>query len=59
LASAMGGEWEESVYRVPDAAGAAELLPRLLRAGDRVLVKGSRGVGLELLARALGPGGGR
>jgi UDP-N-acetylmuramoyl-tripeptide--D-alanyl-D-alanine ligase len=39
----------------PDAAGAAELVPGLLRAGDVVLVKGSRGVGLELLCRALAP----
>ena len=32
---------------------AAEALPGLLRAGDTVLVKGSRGVGLELIAEVL------
>ncbi len=47
------------VHRVADAAAAAELLPGLLRAGDTVLVKGSRGVGLERVGLALGLGGGR
>jgi UDP-N-acetylmuramyl pentapeptide synthase len=41
---------------VPDAQAAAEILPELLRAGDTVLVKGSRGVGLEVVAEALGAG---
>ena len=36
-----------------DAAEAATLLARLLRAGDTVLVKGSRGVGLERVAQTL------
>jgi UDP-N-acetylmuramoyl-tripeptide--D-alanyl-D-alanine ligase len=36
-----------------DAPAAAELVPELLRAGDTVLVKGSRGVGLERVADAL------
>jgi UDP-N-acetylmuramoyl-tripeptide--D-alanyl-D-alanine ligase len=34
-------------------AAAAELLPGLLEPGDTVLVKASRGVGLEVVARAL------
>ncbi|MGH2853229.1 MAG: UDP-N-acetylmuramoyl-tripeptide--D-alanyl-D-alanine ligase [Solirubrobacteraceae bacterium] len=53
LAGEMGEELDGPVYRVPDAGEAAELLPGLLRAGDRVLVKGSRGVGLELVAERL------
>ncbi len=36
-----------------DVAEAATLLARLLRAGDTVLVKGSRGVGLERVAQTL------
>ncbi|MEA2276853.1 MAG: UDP-N-acetylmuramoyl-tripeptide--D-alanyl-D-alanine ligase [Solirubrobacteraceae bacterium] len=42
------------VVAVPDAAAAAAAVPGLLRAGDTVLVKGSRGVGLEVVARKLG-----
>jgi UDP-N-acetylmuramoyl-tripeptide--D-alanyl-D-alanine ligase len=55
LAGEMGGE-EGAVYRVPDAGEAATLLGRLLRAGDIVLVKGSRGMGLERVAEALSGG---
>jgi UDP-N-acetylmuramoyl-tripeptide--D-alanyl-D-alanine ligase len=40
------------VHSVPDAAAAAELLRTLLREGDTVLVKGSRGVGLERVAES-------
>ncbi len=36
-----------------DAAQAATLVPKLVRAGDTVLVKASRGVGLEVVAEAL------
>jgi UDP-N-acetylmuramoyl-tripeptide--D-alanyl-D-alanine ligase len=42
-----------AVHAVADAAAAAELVPGLLEPGDTVLVKGSRGVGLEVVARAL------
>ncbi len=38
---------------VPDAAAAADALHRVLGAGDAVLVKGSRAVGLELVAERL------
>jgi UDP-N-acetylmuramoyl-tripeptide--D-alanyl-D-alanine ligase len=37
----------------PDAAGAVELARELVRPGDAVLVKGSRSVGLEIVADAL------
>jgi UDP-N-acetylmuramoyl-tripeptide--D-alanyl-D-alanine ligase len=40
-------------HSVADAPAAAELLTRLLAPGDTVLVKGSRGVGLEHVGRAL------
>jgi UDP-N-acetylmuramoyl-tripeptide--D-alanyl-D-alanine ligase len=53
LAAEMGEEWDGPVHRAPDAAAAAELLGGLLRAGDTVLVKGSRGVGLERVAQKL------
>jgi UDP-N-acetylmuramoyl-tripeptide--D-alanyl-D-alanine ligase len=54
MAGAFGGE----AHRVPDAEAAAELLGVLLREGDTVLVKGSRGVGLERVAQALQGGRG-
>lgn len=47
-AAAMGGD-----HAVADAHEAAALLPELLEPGDTVLVKGSRGVGLEVVAEAL------
>ncbi|MFN2352086.1 MAG: UDP-N-acetylmuramoyl-tripeptide--D-alanyl-D-alanine ligase [Kiritimatiellia bacterium] len=37
----------ERFYLCPDAAAAAEIMERELRPGDCVLLKGSRGVGLE------------
>ncbi len=52
LAAEMGEEGG-AVYAATDAAEAATLLARLLRAGDTVLVKGSRGVGLERVAQTL------
>ncbi len=48
LAAAMDGD-----YAVADAAEAAALVEELLEPGDTVLVKGSRGVGLEAVAEAL------
>jgi UDP-N-acetylmuramoyl-tripeptide--D-alanyl-D-alanine ligase len=47
LARAYGGEW------VADAEGAADRLRAALRPGDVVLVKGSRSVGLEVVAENL------
>ncbi len=54
LAAEMRSEFEGESYAVADAGAAAELLQTLLDAGDTVLVKGSRGVGLERVAEALG-----
>jgi len=52
-AAAMAGAYGGPVHAVHDAAAAAALLPRLIEPGDTVLVKGSRGVGLEVVAQAL------
>ena len=41
------------VIALPDAQAAAAVVPDLLAPGDTVLLKGSRGVGLEVVARAL------
>ena len=41
------------VHAVQDAAAAAALVPKLVQDGDTVLVKASRGVGLEVVAQAL------
>jgi UDP-N-acetylmuramyl pentapeptide synthase len=41
------------VIALPDAEAAAAARPGLLAPGDTVLLKGSRGVGLEVVARAL------
>ena len=47
------GQPNESIHLVEDADRAAELLSRVLRPGDVVLVKGSRGVGLDRTVAAL------
>ena len=53
LAAAIAERFEGEVHAVQDAAAAADLVPRLIRPGDVVLIKASRGVGLELVCQAL------
>jgi UDP-N-acetylmuramoyl-tripeptide--D-alanyl-D-alanine ligase len=53
LAAAMTERFDGESYPVADAGEAAALVPELLAAGDVVLIKGSRGVGLELVTEAL------
>jgi UDP-N-acetylmuramyl pentapeptide synthase len=52
MAGAFGGT-DGAVVNADDARAAAALVPGLLEPGDTVLVKGSRGVGLEVVAQAL------
>jgi UDP-N-acetylmuramoyl-tripeptide--D-alanyl-D-alanine ligase len=49
MEAAFGGE----THVVPDADAAAALVPGLLAPGDTVLVKASRGIGLEAVTQAL------
>ena len=53
LAAAMADRFDSDVQCVADASEAAALLPELLEPGDAVLVKASRGVGLELVCQAV------
>jgi UDP-N-acetylmuramoyl-tripeptide--D-alanyl-D-alanine ligase len=54
LAAAIAERFDGEAHPVANAAEAAVIVPELMHAGDLVLVKGSRGVGLELVCRALG-----
>jgi UDP-N-acetylmuramoyl-tripeptide--D-alanyl-D-alanine ligase len=53
LAAEMRARFTGESYATPDAQAAGELLRGLLRADDTVLVKGSRGVGLERVLECL------
>jgi UDP-N-acetylmuramoyl-tripeptide--D-alanyl-D-alanine ligase len=53
VSSSSSSSSSSSVFAVPDAAAAADLLADALEPGDTVLVKGSRGVGLERVVEAL------
>ncbi len=52
-AAVAAGKDAKAVRRVDDAEAATELLKTVLRPGDIVLVKGSRGVGLDRTVDAL------
>jgi len=56
LAAAMGENFDRESRAVGDAAEAAALLPELISPGDVVLVKASRGVGLDVVCRSLRAG---
>jgi UDP-N-acetylmuramoyl-tripeptide--D-alanyl-D-alanine ligase len=53
LAAHMSGAFSGESHGAADASQAAALLAGLVRAGDTVLVKGSRGVGLEEVSERL------
>ena len=45
--------FEAEVYKVDDAIQAAKIAEVVVNKGDTVLVKGSRGVGLDIVVKAL------
>ncbi|HEY1834587.1 MAG TPA: UDP-N-acetylmuramoyl-tripeptide--D-alanyl-D-alanine ligase [Solirubrobacteraceae bacterium] len=53
LAREMADAFDGESVAVDDAAAAAQLVPTLLGGGETVLVKGSRGIGLDLVSAAL------
>jgi UDP-N-acetylmuramoyl-tripeptide--D-alanyl-D-alanine ligase len=53
LATAMTDSFGDESYNVADAGEAAALVRELIEPGDVVLVKASRGIGLELVCDAL------
>jgi UDP-N-acetylmuramoyl-tripeptide--D-alanyl-D-alanine ligase len=53
LAARMGERFGGELHEAADAGAAAVLARELLRPGDTMLVKGSRGVGLEVVAQSL------
>jgi UDP-N-acetylmuramoyl-tripeptide--D-alanyl-D-alanine ligase len=56
LSAHMLETFEGEAHHVDDAAAAASLVSELVRPGDVVLVKASRGIGLETVAEALARG---
>jgi UDP-N-acetylmuramoyl-tripeptide--D-alanyl-D-alanine ligase len=56
LAAEMAAPFPGESHLAADAEEAAAIVPDLLLPGDTVLVKGSRGVGLEVVAEGLGRG---
>jgi UDP-N-acetylmuramoyl-tripeptide--D-alanyl-D-alanine ligase len=53
LAAEMAAGFDGERHAVADASAAADLLPSLVQARDTVLLKGSRGIGLERVADKL------
>jgi UDP-N-acetylmuramoyl-tripeptide--D-alanyl-D-alanine ligase len=47
---------EKSIYHFPDPVTASDRISAIIRSGDLVLVKGSQGLRMELIVRALLPG---